>query len=229
MSLKRNIDLPPDWLELLADLFDTPYMNDLRSFLMDEKKRGVMIYPESKNIFKAFHLTPRASIKAVILGQDPYHGPNQAHGLCFSVPKGVPYPPSLRNIFKELSFDLNCPIPKSGDLTPWGQQGVLLLNSVLTVEAKKAGSHQGRGWEQFTDEVVRRISASQNHLAFVLWGSYATKKLALIDQKKHLILQSPHPSPLSAHRGFFGSRPFSKINSYLIQNGIEPIAWQTIC
>jgi uracil-DNA glycosylase len=227
--MERKIDLPTDWLELLKDLFDQPHMTSLREFLIAEKKRGAIIYPEFKNIFRAFHLTPLHSLKVVILGQDPYHGPNQAHGLCFSVPEGVPHPPSLKNIFKELSQDIGCSPPKSGDLSKWARSGVLLLNSVLTVEAHKPGSHQGKGWELFTDKVIKRISLFKEHVVFVLWGAYAIKKTPLIDNQKHLVLQAAHPSPLSAHRGFFGSKPFSKINSYLIENKLEPIPWQTLC
>jgi uracil-DNA glycosylase len=229
MFMKRKIDLPPDWLGLLRDLFEQPQIDKLREFLIAEKKRGAIIYPEPQNIFRAFHLTSLDSLKVVILGQDPYHGPNQAHGLSFSVPDGVSHPPSLRNIFKELSQDVGCSPPKSGDLSKWANSGVLLLNSVLTVEANKSGSHQGKGWEQFTDEVIKRISLSKEHVVFVLWGAYAIKKAPLIDNQRHLVLQAAHPSPLSAHRGFFSSKPFSKINSYLIENKIEPIPWQTLC
>jgi len=226
MAPNKKFELPPEWLTLLEDLFHESYMNKLSEFLLIEKTRGALIYPESKNIFRAFQLTSPEKVRVVILGQDPYHGPNQAQGLCFSVPDGIPHPPSLRNIIKELSNDLSCPSRQSGDLTHWAYQGVLLLNSVLTVEANKPASHQGRGWENFTDEVIKRLSANKNHLIFVLWGAYAIKKLPLIERNKHLILQAPHPSPLSAHRGFFGSKPFSKINSYLQKNKIEPIKWQ---
>jgi uracil-DNA glycosylase len=224
-AMTSAIDLPQDWLDLLEDLFQTPPMNELRSFLRSQYKLGSCIYPPSSEVFKAFHLTSVKKVKVVILGQDPYHGPKQAHGLSFSVPDGVTPPPSLKNIFKELTSDLGCSTPQKGNLSSWAQQGVLLLNSVLTVQAHQPASHQGKGWEFFTDQVIERLNSHHHHLIFVLWGSYAIKKKSLISCEKHLILQSPHPSPLSAHRGFFGSKPFSQINEYLIQHNKTPIQW----
>jgi uracil-DNA glycosylase len=183
------------------------------------------VYPPGLQIFAAFDRTPYDKVKVVILGQDPYHGPGQANGLCFSVNDGVPYPPSLLNIFKEVQSDTGAPIPTSGDLGRWADQGVLLLNATLTVAAHQAGSHQGHGWEQFTDAVIRTLAEQREHLVFILWGSYAIKKGAYINRMRHLVLTSPHPSPLSAHRGFFGNHHFSQANAYLIQHGLTPITW----
>lgn len=200
-------------------------MHQLRSFLKHEKQNQKTIFPKGTDIFKAFELTPFDTVSVVILGQDPYHGPNQAHGLCFSVPKGIPQPPSLVNIFKELESDLGIKPPKHGCLESWAKQGVLLLNSVLTVELGKAASHQGRGWERFTDQVIAKLNAKSEPLVFVLWGSYAQQKGKVIDRHRHLVIESPHPSPLSAHRGFFGSKPFSKINAFLARHDLKPINW----
>lgn len=220
-----DIKLTPSWKRVLGPEFEKDYMIALRQFLASEYKKGKKIYPKGDNYFSAFNLTDFDQVKVVILGQDPYHGPGQAHGLSFSVPHGVPFPPSLQNIFKELKEDLKIEIPKSGCLESWAKQGVLLLNSVLTVEQGKAAAHQGKGWERFTDEVIRHLNNEREGLVFVLWGSYAQKKAAFVDRKKHLVIESPHPSPLSAHRGFFGTKPFSKINKYLQAKGRAPIDW----
>lgn len=212
------------WREALSAEFAHPYMEALKAFLVDEKAQYT-IYPRGSHIFNAFNSTPFANVKAVILGQDPYHGPNQAHGLSFSVQEGVPLPPSLQNIFKELVDDVGCDFPKSGDLSRWAEQGVLLLNTLLTVRAGEAFSHKERGWERFTDQVISTLSRERENIVFILWGAPAGKKAALIDSSKHCILRAPHPSPLSSYRGFFGSKPFSETNRYLVSQGIEPIAW----
>ena len=218
--------LPKDWQSLLAPEFDQPYMSALQAFLSDEQARGKIIYPPADLIFNAFDLTPLKNVKVVILGQDPYHGPGQAHGLSFSVPSSIKkLPPSLKNIFKELNSDLGLPIAATGDLTPWAKQGVLLLNAMLTVEQKNAGSHEKQGWESFTDKVIELISERRENVVFVLWGAYAQKKIALIDGEKHCVLSGIHPSPLSAHRGFFGSKPFSYINQRLARNNQAEIDW----
>ena len=218
--------LSADWQGLLANEFDQPYMQSLQTFLSIEQEKGKVIYPPASQIFTAFNLTPLAAVKVVILGQDPYHGPGQAHGLSFSVPADITkLPPSLKNIYKELKTDLDIPIATAGDLTPWAEQGVLLLNAMLTVEAKNAGSHQKQGWEIFTDKVIQLLSEHCEGLVFVLWGGYAHKKSSLIDESKHLILKGIHPSPLSAYRGFFGSKPFSHINQYLSDNNKVKINW----
>lgn len=226
MPSSRNIQLDSSWLDVLGDEFDKPYMQSLRAFLQAEKKAGKILYPSGKDIFNAFNTTPFDRVKVVILGQDPYHGAGQAHGLCFSVLPGVPTPPSLVNIFKEIQQDLGIPIPRHGCLQAWAAQGVLLLNATLTVEQGLAGSHQGKGWEIFTDEAIKALSREREGLVFLLWGSYAQKKGALIDSQRHLVLRSPHPSPLSAHRGFFGNRHFSKANEWLGERGLEPIDWR---
>ncbi len=200
-------------------------MQNLRKYLVAEKAAGKVIYPPGGNFFAAFNHTPFDKVKLVILGQDPYHGPGQAHGLSFSVPSGVRIPPSLRNIYQELNRDLGLPSPAHGNLEHWADQGVLLLNAVLTVEQAKAGAHQGKGWEQFTDAAITVLNEKREHLVFLLWGSYAQKKGSFIDRQRHLVLQSPHPSPLSAHRGFIGNGHFSKANEYLRQNGQTPIDW----
>lgn len=205
--------------------FQKPYMERLNSFLLAERSRGKIIYPPIDLIFNALNTTPFHQVKVVILGQDPYHGPGQAHGLSFSVPDSVRPPPSLKNIFKELNSDLGVPIPRSGNLTWWAQQGVLLLNAVLTVEAGKANSHQGKGWEHFTDAIIQHINSEREHVAFLLWGSYAQKKASFVDRSKHFVLESAHPSPLSARRGFFGSKPFSKTNQFLKSKKMSPIEW----
>ena len=212
------------WKEVLKEEFEKDYFVNLTSFVRQEYK-GKTIYPKASNIFNAFNLCPFDKVKVVILGQDPYHEPNQAHGLCFSVLDPTPAPPSLKNIFKEINLDLGITPLESGDLTRWASQGVLLLNATLTVEAHKAGSHQGKGWEEFTDRVIYNLANRKSGLVFLLWGSYAQKKGEFIDQTKHLVLKSVHPSPLSAHRGFFGNHHFSQTNSYLTQQGKQPINW----
>ena len=212
------------WKKILFDEFQKPYFEALKTFLVEEKKHYT-IYPSGANIFAAFNHTPFERVKVVILGQDPYHGVGQAHGLSFSVQEGVPHPPSLQNIFKELKDDIGCNIPKNGTLTSWADQGVFLINAVLTVRSSEANSHKGRGWETFTDTVIKTLSDKKEHVVFILWGSPAGAKASLIDSKKHLILKAPHPSPLSSYRGFFGSKPFSKSNAYLIEHGKTPIKW----
>lgn len=214
-----------DWLDAIADEFKKPYYRELYKFVINEYKNHV-IYPDSDDIFNAFHLTPLSKVKVVIIGQDPYHNENQAHGLCFSVKPGVGIPPSLVNIFKELKDDLGCYIPNNGYLEKWARQGVLMLNTVLTVRAHRAFSHQGKGWENFTDAVIRAVNEQDRPIVFILWGRPAQSKKRMLNNKKHLILEAPHPSPLSAFRGFFGSKPFSKTNEFLIKNNIEPIDWQ---
>lgn len=223
--MTNNIQLHPSWLALLEQEFEQPYMKKLKTFLKQEKQQGKVIYPTGKDIFNAFNSTPVDAVKVVILGQDPYHGPGQAHGLSFSVPPGVRLPPSLQNIFKEIHGDIGAPVPQDGCLQRWAQQGVLLLNATLTVEQGKAGSHQGKGWESFTDKAISALSEAREGLVFLLWGSYAQKKTALIDTHKHLILKSPHPSPLSAHRGFLGNAHFSQANRWLSERGSEAILW----
>ncbi|MAC45717.1 uracil-DNA glycosylase [Oceanospirillum beijerinckii] len=220
------IDLPEDWLVALGSEFEQPYMKQLKAFLAQEKQQKKVIYPHSSDWFNAFKYTPLNQVKVVILGQDPYHGPDQAHGLCFSVRPGVKTPPSLVNIYKELQADVGFQPVNHGYLTHWAQQGVLLLNSVLTVEQSKAGSHQKKGWEQFTDKVIHIINEQLDGVVFLLWGSYAQKKAAFVDQQKHLVLKSVHPSPLSAHRGFFGNHQFSQTNQFLQQRGKMPVDWQ---
>lgn len=224
-TLEKPGQLHPSWQSVLGNELEQPYMHDLRAFLQREKAAGKTIFPPGALIFNAFNHTPFDRVRVVIIGQDPYHGPGQAHGLSFSVQQGVALPPSLINIFKEVQSDLGIRMSGSGDLTPWADQGVLLLNATLTVEMAQAGSHQNRGWEAFTDAAIAALNARREGLVFVLWGSYAQKKGAMIDPKKHLVLKSVHPSPLSAHRGFFGTRPFSKINDYLSSRGEAPIQW----
>jgi uracil-DNA glycosylase len=228
MCAARKVDLPADWLAALQSEFEQPYMAHLRSFLLQQKQLDKVIFPDSANIFNAFNSTPLSAVKVVIIGQDPYHGPGQAHGLCFSVQPGVPAPPSLQNIFKELNRDLNIPVPPHGCLQSWAEQGVLLLNATLTVERANAGSHQGQGWEVFTDRAIQVVSEQCEGVVFLLWGSYAGKKSQLIDGRKHLILKSPHPSPLSAYRGFIGNGHFSAANQYLQQQGKTPINWSLV-
>lgn len=220
-----TIKLEPTWKQQLESEFTLPYMQNLKQFLVEEKQSGKTIYPRGQDIFAALDLTPFDQVKVVILGQDPYHGPNQAHGLCFSVQKGVRIPPSLVNIYKELNTDLGLPIPQHGCLTHWAEQGVLLLNAVLTVQAHMAASHQGKGWEQFTDKIIHRLNDEREHLVFMLWGSYAQRKAQFVDTHKHLVLKAVHPSPLSAHRGFLGCKHFSQCNDYLKSHGIETIDW----
>ena len=221
-----DIKLEPSWKKWLLPEFERPYMQALKIFLQQEKQQGKHIYPKGSEYFRALNLTTFDRVKVVLLGQDPYHGPGQAHGLSFSVKPGVAPPPSLVNIYQELNNDLGFLPVKHGFLEHWANQGVLLLNSVLTVEHGRAGSHRERGWEMFTDAIIRALNEHREHLVFLLWGSYAQKKGAFIDQQKHLVIQSPHPSPLSAYRGFFNSRPFSKANEYLEKNGIPAINWQ---
>ena len=221
------IELGPSWLEVLGDEFGKPYMVALTKFFKEEKDAGNKIYPKEADIFNAFNKTPFDKVKVVILGQDPYHADNQAHGLSFSVQKGITVPPSLRNIYKELTTDIpGFLIPNHGNLTEWAEQGVLLLNASLTVRANTAGSHQKKGWEQFTDHVIKTLSDKRDGIVFILWGAFAQAKAALIDTGKHYIIRSAHPSPLSAHNGFFGSKPFSKTNEILIKDGRKPIDWQ---
>ena len=230
MTQQKPGQLHPSWLAVIGDELEKPYMQALRDFLKQEKAAGKVIYPPSPLIFNAFNHTPFDKVRVVIIGQDPYHGDSQAHGLSFSVPHGITQPPSLVNIFKEIETDLDIKMSsrnsKNGDLMPWADQGVLLLNATLTVEQSKAGAHQGKGWEAFTDAAIAALNAHREGLVFVLWGSYAQKKGAFIDEKKHLVLKSVHPSPLSAHRGFFGNHQFSSINQHLILQGQTPINWQ---
>lgn len=220
-----DVKIEASWKALLQDEFKKPYFKQIVEHLKTEKSQGKTIYPSGSNIFHAFDATPFDNVKVVILGQDPYHGPNQAHGLSFSVQPGVPPPPSLLNIYKELHEDVGIPIPRHGYLEKWAAQGVLLLNASLTVRAGEANSHSKIGWEKFTDTVIQSISDKQNNVVFLLWGKFAQSKAALIDQAKHLILKSAHPSPLAAHSGFFGNHHFSKTNQYLMQHGKDPIDW----
>ena len=231
MRQQKPGQLHPSWLAVIGDELERPYMHVLRALLKKEKSAGKVIYPPSSLVFNAFNHTPFDKVSVVIIGQDPYHGQDdrgqpQAHGLSFSVPKGIAPPPSLVNIFKEIASDLGIHMSKSGDLTPWADQGVLLLNATLTVEQANAGSHQGKGWEGFTDAAIAALNEHREGLVFVLWGSYAQKKGAFIDEQKHCVLKSVHPSPLSAHRGFFGNHQFSTINQYLIKQGRAPIEWK---
>lgn len=219
-----NVKINNAWKTHIKEEFTKKYFKVLTDFVKQEYKSKT-IFPPPKDIFKAFDLCPFDKVKVVILGQDPYHGPNQANGLCFSVHNDIAFPPSLQNIFKEIQSDLRLPIPKSGDLTPWAKQGILLLNATLTVRAHQAGSHQSKGWEQFTDAAIKHLSDERTGIVFILWGSYAQKKGAVIDTKKHLILKAPHPSPLSSHRGFFGCKHFSLTNQYLIKHNQKPIDW----
>ncbi|MBD3629103.1 uracil-DNA glycosylase [Cyclobacterium sp.] len=219
-----NVKIENSWKQLLEEEFSNPYFKELVTFVKNAYQINT-IYPKGEHIFRAFDLCPVDQVKVIILGQDPYHGPGQAHGLSFSVPEGVSFPPSLLNIFKELKNDLDVPLPSHGNLEKWAKQGVLLLNATLTVEAHKAGSHQQKGWENFTDAVVKKLAQNKAHLVFMLWGAYAQKKAGMISDTKHLKLHAPHPSPLSAHRGFFGCHHFSKTNNYLVKNGQQPINW----
>ncbi|PCI50792.1 MAG: uracil-DNA glycosylase [Thalassobium sp.] len=218
--------LDPSWQRVLGAEFDKPYMQNLAAFLATEKAAGKVIFPPEPLVFNAFNHTPFEQVRVVIIGQDPYHGEGQAHGLSFSVPEGIKPPPSLVNIFKEIESDLGVAMSGLGDLTPWANQGVLLLNAMLTVEQASAGSHQKKGWEAFTDAAIAALNAEREGLVFLLWGGYAQKKCKAIDQTKHLVLQSAHPSPLSVYRGFYGSKPFSQINQYLTARGQTPIQWQ---
>ncbi len=224
MTTEETIKLEPSWLALMREEFDQPYMRELRRFLVDEKSKHT-VFPPGSEIFNAFAHTPFDDVRVVILGQDPYHGMGQAHGLCFSVRRGVRPPPSLQNIFKELQGALGIPLPTHGDLTAWADQGVLLLNTVLTVRAHHANSHRNRGWERFTDRIITLLNDRKDGLVFVLWGSSAGKKASMIDPNRHKILRSPHPSPLSAYRGFFGCGHFQAINAHLRSQGHVPIDW----
>ena len=221
-----DVKIDEGWKAVLKDEFTKPYFEQITLFLKNEKAAGKTIYPPGAMIFNAFDQTSIDQVKVVILGQDPYHGRGQAHGLSFSVQDGIQPPPSLVNIFKELQSDVGMAIPKSGNLTKWASQGVLLLNASLTVRAAEPLSHSKIGWAEFTDTVIRRVSEAKEHVVFILWGKYAQEKQVLIDQSKHLILKAAHPSPFSADKGFFGSKPFSKANEYLVKNGIDPIDWQ---
>ena len=225
MSEMKKVQLHDSWLSRLGDQFDQEYMHKLREFLLTRKQHQAVIYPPGAQIFNALNSTPFEQVRVVILGQDPYHGPGQAHGLCFSVLPGVRIPPSLANIYREIQDDLGIPVPHHGYLQSWAEQGVLLLNAVLTVERGQAGSHQGKGWETFTDTVVRVLNDEGDGLVFMLWGAYALRKGAMINRRKHLVLTAPHPSPLSAHRGFLGCKHFSSANEYLEQQQKLPIDW----
>ena len=220
-----DVKIEQSWKDVLSGEFEKEYFRKLTDFVRGEYKSGKTIYPKPQNIFNAFNLCPLSDVKVVIIGQDPYHEPGQAHGLCFSVNDGVPFPPSLRNIFVEIQNDLGKPIPATGNLTRWAQQGVLLLNATLTVRAHQAGSHQKRGWETFTDAVIKTLSDKRENLVFILWGSYAQRKGQFIDRRRNLVLTAVHPSPLSAFRGFIGCGHFSQANNYLMQHGLPPIDW----
>ena len=213
-----------DWNPVLRAELDKPYWRSLQAFVAEERSRHP-VFPHTEDVFAALHLTPYTETKVLILGQDPYHGPGQAHGLCFSVRPGVPQPPSLVNIFKELEADIGCPTPCSGNLEPWARRGVLLLNATLTVRAHKAASHQGKGWETFTDAVIQAVNDKADRVVFILWGAYARRKKQFVDQSRHAVIESAHPSPLSAHNGFFGSRPFSRANAALAEAGLPPVDW----
>jgi len=222
--MPQDVKIAPDWKEALSAEFSKPYFQELVDFVKSEYQ-SKRIFPSGSKIFRAFDETPYQHVKVVILGQDPYHGPGQANGLCFSVNEGVTFPPSLRNILKELNSDVGKPIPKNGDLSEWANQGVLLLNATLTVQANNAGSHQGKGWEKFTDSVIQTLNEQRRGIVYMLWGSSAQKKAAFVREDRNLILKSPHPSPLSAHRGFFGNNHFSKANAYLLEQGRTPVEW----
>ncbi|WP_302590716.1 uracil-DNA glycosylase [uncultured Muribaculum sp.] len=223
-----EVKIDNTWRTALSRQWEEPYFKDLTDFVRERYSNpAITVYPPARKIFAAFDQCPFNMVKVVIIGQDPYHGPNQANGLCFSVNSGVPLPPSLLNIFKEIKDDIGLPeVPTDGDLSRWAKQGVLLLNATLTVDAHSPASHQGKGWERFTDEVIMRLNSERNNIVFILWGSYAIKKGAFIDRQRHLVLTSAHPSPLSAYRGFFGSKPFSRTNQYLIDHNISPINWE---
>lgn len=220
-----DVKIEPGWKLALDTEFSKPYFQQIVAFLKTEKAQGKIIYPPGSLIFNAFDKTPFEKVKVVILGQDPYHGPGQAHGLCFSVPDDVPFPPSLVNIFRELNTDIGMPIPKNGNLTKWAQQGVFLLNASLTVRAGEPMSHSKIGWAEFTDAVIKIISTNKKGVVFILWGRFAQEKQVLIDETKHHVLKAAHPSPLSANSGFFGCRHFSKVNQYLVKEGLDPIDW----
>ena len=226
MSSTREIKLHSQWREVIGGEFEKDYMQSLREFLLQRKQQGAVIYPPTNQWFSALNTTPFEDVRVVVLGQDPYHGVGQAHGLCFSVTPGIKVPPSLANIYKEIKLDLGIDQPNHGCLISWAQQGVLLLNATLTVEDGCAGAHQGKGWEQFTDEIIKAVNQKSEGVVFMLWGSYAQKKSIMIDSSRHLILKSVHPSPLSAYRGFFGCGHFSAANHYLQERGVKPIDWQ---
>lgn len=225
MTASSSIKIDPSWLDHLAREFDQPYMAKLKQFLQQEKAAGAVVYPRGNEIFNALNTTRFDTVRVVIIGQDPYHGEGQAHGLSFSVRKGVAIPPSLMNIYKEIEAEYGARMPRHGELTKWAEQGVLLLNATLTVRAAQAGSHQKQGWEEFTDAIIRTVNDQHDHIVFMLWGSYAQKKGAIIDRARHLVLESAHPSPLSAHRGFLGNGHFKKANDYLAANGKKPVDW----
>ena len=225
--MSDHIQLESSWKKLLLPEFQKDYMKQLKSFLLDEMRKNKKIYPKGQEYFEALNLCPLNKVKAVILGQDPYHGPRQAHGLCFSVLPGISPPPSLVNIYKELNEDLGVPIASHGFLKSWAEQGILLLNSSLTVEAGKAGSHRGKGWEEFTDQIIRILNENRENLVFLLWGRFAMEKGSILDRLKHCVLTAPHPSPFSADRGFFSCRHFSKTNAYLESKGIKPLDWSS--
>lgn len=225
-GMRKSIELHKSWSDVISDELEKEYMCDLQQFLEQERELNKTLFPPDSQIFYALDRTPFDKVKVVILGQDPYHGPGQAHGLCFSVQPGVAPPPSLVNIYKEMATDLGLAAPNHGCLSSWADQGVLLLNSVLTVEAHQAGSHQGRGWEKFTDRIIRELESRRENLVFILWGGYARKKGSFINRNRHLVIESPHPSPLSSYRGFFGSKPFSRSNEYLQQTGQTEIEWK---
>jgi uracil-DNA glycosylase len=221
-----TVELEASWLQGLGEEFKQDYMQQLKAFLRAEKAAGKVIYPPGSEMFNAFNQTPLPAVKVVILGQDPYHGPGQAQGLCFSVAPGVPLPPSLANIYKEVAQDLGVSMPVHGCLSSWARQGVLLLNSVLSVERAQAASHQGRGWERFTDRAIELVNRERDAVVFMLWGAYAQRKGAIIDEQRHCVLRAPHPSPLSAHRGFFGCKHFSRANAYLQSRQLSPVDWR---
>lgn len=225
MTTKNPVKLDPSWMTQIGGEFDQPYMKTLRQFLQAEKEAGTIVYPKGTDIFNALNTTTFENVRVVIIGQDPYHGEGQAHGLSFSVPQGVKIPPSLMNIYKEIESEFSVKMPRHGDLTGWAAQGVLLLNATLTVRQALAGSHQGKGWEEFTDAVIRAVNDHHEHVVFMLWGSYAQKKAGFVDRKKHLVLTAPHPSPLSAHRGFLGCGHFKKANDYLKAHDRMPVEW----
>lgn len=221
-----DVKIEKSWKEVLEDEFSKPYFQQIPNHLKTEREQGKKIFPPGSQIFNAFNITPINKVKVVILGQDPYHGPGQAHGLCFSVSDGIPKPPSLINIFKELHEDTGVPIPRHGNLTAWAEQGVFLLNASLTVRSNEPMSHSKIGWAEFTDAVIRKISDKRQHVVFLLWGKFAGEKRFLIDESKHFILKAAHPSPLSAHTGFFGCKHFSKTNEWLMKKGIDPVDWK---
>lgn len=219
------VKIEESWRKVLHDEFDKNYFAQIKQFILNERGKGKTIFPPGSQIFAAFDYTPFDKVKVVIIGQDPYHGDGQAHGLCFSVQRSVSIPPSLQNIYKEIKDDLGLPIPTHGNLTSWAQQGVLLLNAILTVNRNEAASHKNAGWENFTNEVIRKLSEKRPHLVFILWGKFAQEKASLIDSSKHLVLKAAHPSPFSAYNGFFGCKHFSRANEYLRNNGLDPIHW----